>query len=225
MIFSTNKEKGNSGLVMAIAYYGLKGYTISIPLNDTQDYDLIVDNGQKLLKIQVKATGQRTPQGYTTFNVSSLGGTKGQVYKTIKNTNIDYVFVVTELQELYEIPISEITTEKTFNLGPDRQHFRVDNIETQYLTKIKTQEKITKICNECGAVLGDRNTSGLCPTCAMKKRQTIERPPREQLLQEIKELGFVGTGKKYNVTDNAIRKWCDAYKLPRTKKEIMDYNI
>lgn len=59
----------------------------------------------------------------------------------------------------------------------------------------------------------------------MKKRQIVERPPREQLLQEIKELGFVGTGKKYNVTDNAIRKWCDVYKLPRTKKEIMDYNI
>ena len=34
MVFTTNKEKGNSGLVAAIAYYGFKGYTISLPLND-----------------------------------------------------------------------------------------------------------------------------------------------------------------------------------------------
>ena len=33
MVFTTNKEKGNSGLVAAIAYYGFRGYTISLPLN------------------------------------------------------------------------------------------------------------------------------------------------------------------------------------------------
>ena len=43
MVFDTNKEKGNSGLGMAIAYYSCNGYIVSVPLNDTQDYDLIVD--------------------------------------------------------------------------------------------------------------------------------------------------------------------------------------
>lgn len=38
MKFSTNKEKGNSGLGIAIAYFSINGYTVSIPLNDTQDY-------------------------------------------------------------------------------------------------------------------------------------------------------------------------------------------
>ena len=38
MKFGTNKEKGNSGLGMAIAYFSANGYTVSIPLNDTQDY-------------------------------------------------------------------------------------------------------------------------------------------------------------------------------------------
>lgn len=31
-----NKEKGRIGLIKAISYFGLKGYTINIPLNDTQ---------------------------------------------------------------------------------------------------------------------------------------------------------------------------------------------
>lgn len=28
----------------------------------------------------------------------------------------------------------------------------------------------------------------------------------------------------YGITDNAIRKWCIYYKLPRTKKEIIKHN-
>ena len=39
MNFKTNKEKGNTGLGVAIAYYSSNGYIVSIPLNDTQDYD------------------------------------------------------------------------------------------------------------------------------------------------------------------------------------------
>ena len=37
MLFETNKQKGNTGLGMAIAYFSTNGYTVSIPLNDTQD--------------------------------------------------------------------------------------------------------------------------------------------------------------------------------------------
>ena len=34
-----------------------------------------------------------------------------------------------------------------------------------------------------------------------------ERPPYEQLSREIEALGYVGVGRKYGVSDNAIRKW------------------
>jgi hypothetical protein len=43
MIFETNQDKGRAGISMAIAYFGANGYTVSIPLNDTQWYDLIVE--------------------------------------------------------------------------------------------------------------------------------------------------------------------------------------
>ena len=41
MIFNTNKEKGNSSLGIAIAYYSSNGYTVSIPLNDTLNIYII----------------------------------------------------------------------------------------------------------------------------------------------------------------------------------------
>jgi transposase-like protein len=38
-----------------------------------------------------------------------------------------------------------------------------------------------------------------------------ERPARETLLREIAEMGFTGVGRKYGVSDNAIRKWVQHY--------------
>ena len=40
-----------------------------------------------------------------------------------------------------------------------------------------------------------------------KNRRYVERPPYEQLIDEINDLGYLGTGRKYGVSDNAIRKW------------------
>jgi very-short-patch-repair endonuclease len=42
-------------------------------------------------------------------------------------------------------------------------------------------------------------------------QRRVERPPYEQLKQEVKELGYVGTGKKYGVSDNGIRRWVKTY--------------
>jgi hypothetical protein len=39
----------------------------------------------------------------------------------------------------------------------------------------------------------------------------IERPPYEQLMREIVETSYVAVGRKYGVSDNAIRKWLRTY--------------
>ena len=88
MIFSSNKDKGNSGLGIAIAYYSTNGYTVSIPLNDTQDYDLIVEKDNKLSRVQVKATSCKTKYGVYQVPLKSCGGTLGKTYKTIINKEI-----------------------------------------------------------------------------------------------------------------------------------------
>lgn len=40
-----------------------------------------------------------------------------------------------------------------------------------------------------------------------KIRRKVERPSIEILLKEVKELGYSAVGRKYGVSDNAIRKW------------------
>lgn len=46
---------------------------------------------------------------------------------------------------------------------------------------------------------------------ALPGARRAERPPLDQLRAEIAEFGWVGTGRKYGVSDNAIRKWVRAY--------------
>ncbi len=43
------------------------------------------------------------------------------------------------------------------------------------------------------------------------EQRKVERPPCERLLDEIKRLGWSAVGRKYGVSDNAIRKWVKAY--------------
>jgi transposase-like protein len=43
----------------------------------------------------------------------------------------------------------------------------------------------------------------------------VERPPYEQLLAEVGQMGYCTTARKYGVSDNAIRKWIRAYEAER----------
>lgn len=125
MIFNTNKEKGNTSLGIAIAYYSSNGYTVSIPLNDTQDYDLVVDKDNVLKKVQVKSTACKTKYGNYQLALKSCGGTKGTTYKTVTETKIDELFILTEDLKMYILPISEIKNKSTLTICDKYDQYRV----------------------------------------------------------------------------------------------------
>ncbi len=70
-------------------------------------------------------------------------------------------------------------------------------------------KKENKNCLNCDKKI--KINSSLCTKCFNLNQRKIERPPYEELISLIDELGYVGTGKKYNVSDNAIRKWIKFY--------------
>jgi transposase-like protein len=43
----------------------------------------------------------------------------------------------------------------------------------------------------------------------------VERSPYEQLVAELEASNFLAVGRKYGVSDNAIRKWLCAYESDR----------
>ena len=48
--------------------------------------------------------------------LKSCGGTKGKTYKTLIETNIDELFVITENLDIYIVPIEEIKNKSTLNI-------------------------------------------------------------------------------------------------------------
>lgn len=87
----------------------------------------------------------------------------------------------------------------------------------------KTLEK-KKYCIDCGTEISPRATR--CNACAIKNRTTegVLGITREELKKLIRVKPFTHIGQQYGVSDNAVKKWCDKYNLPRTKKEINTYS-
>jgi len=124
MLFETNKDKGRAGISAAIAYFGMNGYTVSIPLNDTQDYDLIVDDGKSLKKISCKATGSHAQNGASIVSLRNCGGTTGGVYGRENEKDNDFVFVLNEKKEMWLLPQS-ILTSNSMTLGEKYSKYKI----------------------------------------------------------------------------------------------------
>lgn len=90
---------------MAINYFTLNGYTVSLPLNDTQWYDMVVEKDNIFYSVQCKATQTQDD----TISLKSCGGTKGTVYDNIINhPELDYIFAVNKDLECWLIPTQAI---------------------------------------------------------------------------------------------------------------------
>ena len=121
------KKQGDIGMCYAMAYYSKLGWTISTPITDSQDYDIIVDDGDKLLKVQVKTTSQVTEYGVSMVFLKTSGGNKsGNTIKKFTENKCDLLFVMTHLGKFYSIPRDKITTSSSINLGKKFEEFEVN---------------------------------------------------------------------------------------------------
>ncbi|MEW5735645.1 MAG: hypothetical protein AB1921_12365 [Thermodesulfobacteriota bacterium] len=53
-------------------------------------------------------------------------------------------------------------------------------------------------------------------------QRRVERPGPEQLRKDIRELGYVGTGRKYGVSNNAVKKRLKTYESEGSGKKVPD---
>jgi len=71
------------------------------------------------------------------------------------------------------------------------------------------REKKKYFCPQCQSEYSGKGET--CRRCYNEKNRKAKRPPYDQLLQEIEKTSYVAVGRKYGVSDNAIRKWIKAY--------------
>jgi len=98
------------------------------------------------------------------------------------------------------------TTPKTLReMYPE---FFIKKEKQKIIKDVVIKEKVENFC-ECGKKI--HNSSKNCHTCKIINDRKVERPPYEELLKEIDDSNYCAVGRKYSVSDNAIRKWVKSY--------------
>ena len=121
-------DQGNVGLGRAIDYYTSYGISSSLPLNDTQKYDLIVDKNNKLQRVSVKTTSQLTEnKKYYRVQLKNSGGASGKCkVRKFNNTSCDILFILTMSGTMYEIPSNLVNVGSMLTLNQNWDNYIVN---------------------------------------------------------------------------------------------------
>lgn len=99
------KAVGEASEALVLARLVQLGYAVSIPFGDNQRYDFIVDDGDRLVRSQVK-TG-RLENGCVAFQVCSSTN-----YKPYHGEIDEFLVVYPPTGEIYRVPIDKVGKSK-----------------------------------------------------------------------------------------------------------------
>jgi hypothetical protein len=103
---------------------------------------------------------------------------------------------------------------QTDGYNGSKRHLKVKTSERIKPIKPKAVDGNQKIlCPKCKSSLKNKK-SKVCKKCHIERLQQIprqrkvkNRPDKDVLIKEVKEFGYCEVGRRYGVSDNAVRKW------------------
>lgn len=121
------KQQGDIGVAVAISYYSRQGFAVSIPLTDNTRYDLLVDTGEELIRVQCKSTKYKDNNKYR-VQLATNGGNQSWsgVVKKLDAVEIDRLFVYCFDGTCYEFGPDEFANKSAMILGPTKKAFIVE---------------------------------------------------------------------------------------------------
>jgi hypothetical protein len=115
----TRKQRGEMAEAAFVAKAAGLGFAVSKPWGESSRYDLIVDNGRKLLRVQVKSAHRAGPYGGYTFHAH------GNTRKVYRVSEIDLlVAYVAPVEAWYVFPVEEFRKYKAMKLFPGSKRRR-----------------------------------------------------------------------------------------------------
>lgn len=226
-----------------------RGIVLSQPTNPASRYDFIAEINNKLYRIQCK-TAHSEDNNRISITVVSKNWNNGVRHNYINEIDYFYTHWNNKSYLIPIECCTETNKQKFIRLGEEKDYhsnninamygknYELDvildgidptisenriTIETANRTanrSIKTvQDKtVQNNCIDCGKPIG--KTAIRCVDCYKKHIHPLDIPTKEELKKLIRTTPFTKIGEKYGRTDNAIRKWCDYYNLPRKKADI-----
>ena len=105
-----SRHQGDVGLGTAIAWFVKNGYTVCLPISESQRFDLVVDGPDGLQKVEIKTTYHKAPSGNYKVMLKTCGGNqswnKVSVKFDIKNKDL-LLFILTNSGQKYLMPATE----------------------------------------------------------------------------------------------------------------------
>lgn len=216
--FNENNNDYNYPLYRAFRKYGLENFSFEIleeclpeELNEKERYYI-----------------QEYNSFFNGYN-QTLGGDNGSctpekekilgIINDLENTIMSHK----DIAEKWGFSVEMVQGINTGRYWKYNREYPIQNPKAQFLRKKQNytgKGKNDWFCIDCGKQVS--RTSLRCRECENKKRREEHVLPvtREELKKLIRTTSFLQIGKKFGVSDNAIRKWCDKYKLPRKATEI-----
>lgn len=133
---------------------------------------------------------------------------------TDNHLNVEKLSALVEKQEVEGRKIREALIARFKKVtGNPESSLNKEGAETKHIQPKSKKKTEPKYCQYCGKELeGTSRRNKYCSPECYHKADGSKRPDVFTLIEDFKELkSFVQVGKKYGVTDNAVRKWCKMY--------------
>lgn len=126
-------------------------------------------------------------------------------------------------EQVYGIPDGH----HVHHIDEDRSHNRAANLVVlspgqhwdQHRRHVESNRR-TVPCGQCGepvertpSELARRRTVYCSPACTQAAQRKAARPNRDELAQLLKSSSYSALGRRFGVSDNAVRRWAKAYDL------------
>ena len=219
--FDVNNHNYNTHLYRSIRKYGLENFSFEVieeccinELNDRERYWIKQYNSF-----------------FNGYNLTFGGDSSGSEINKDKIINI-----INELENTYKsheqiAKENDITREMVQGINSGRywrhdRNYPIQDPKAQFYRRgysCRTDSHKQYFCVDCGKEIS--KGAQRCVACEALRRKNLPLSvSREELKTLIRTLSFIEIGKKYNVTDNAVRKWCKKYGLPYRVKDIKTFS-
>lgn len=107
-----SKTIGDTTETAALHELTRHGYPVSVPFGDNAKYDLVVDDGKRLLRVQCKTAWENQPETIR-FNTHSQTTKDGEYHETTYDGAIDAFFVrYPETGQFYWVDVEDAPSKK-----------------------------------------------------------------------------------------------------------------
>ena len=213
-----NKNKANNCnmvIAKAITKYGVENFRFEIlelcpkeELNTKEKYWISIYDSYK--DGYNSTTGGDAPHEST---VSKL--TRDTVKVLLQELEANKVPMV-DLAKKYNVAESTIRSVNTGDAWVTAGiEYPIRKGNTAYVKSIELPARLCKACNKS---ISKYSISGMCKSCLSITTRKCIWPSKTTLIAGLLELSQVELGKKFNVSDSTMKKWCKNYNIPCTKQ-------